>query len=67
MTNPWDVPEWSPTGDANIDTIYLAVGKTLSSWELVEEAIARLFGFFTSSTAQYPETAPAILSLWFGC
>jgi hypothetical protein len=60
MVNPWDVPEWQPIGDANIDTIYMAVGKTLSSWELAEEAVARLFGIFTSSTHQYPEMAPAI-------
>jgi hypothetical protein len=58
--NPWDAPAWPEKGDQDVNQIYKAVGKTLSSWEMVEEVVARLFGLFTSTTYQYPQMAPAI-------
>src|ERR1700726_723693 len=60
MSNPSDAPLWLPIGDQEADEVYRALGKALSSWELVEEALARLFGLFTSTTHQYPQMAPAI-------
>jgi hypothetical protein len=60
MCNPWDIPPWPDRGDDEPDQLYRAVGKALTSWELIEEVMARLFGLFTSTTHQYPQTAPAI-------
>jgi hypothetical protein len=60
MTHPWDAPPWAEYGDPDADTLYKAVGKALTSWELVEEVMARLFALFTSTTHQYPHSAPAI-------
>ncbi len=39
----WKRPASQPTGVENSDPIYTAVGRTLSSWENVEEAITNLF------------------------
>ncbi len=60
MRNPWDIPPRLASGDAQIGEIYSAVGKALSSWELVEEALAQLFARFTHSAHQFPQQEPAI-------
>lgn len=43
----WGRPGSKSAGDANPDDIYLAVGKALSEWESVEEALTFLFMVFT--------------------
>jgi hypothetical protein len=57
---PWEVLHWATIGDADADSLYKAVGKTLSSWELVEEIVAHLFALFTSSPYRYPQFSPSI-------
>ncbi len=59
MGNPWDVTPWPKVGNAGHDELFLAVGKALSNWELVENAIAGLFTRVTVGS-YYAPTAPAI-------
>lgn len=56
LPNPnlyWARPEPRTVGDADPDSIYLAVGKCLSTWESLEQLFAHLYGLFigTESTA----------------
>jgi hypothetical protein len=45
----WDIPNPFPgTGARSPDTVFLAVGKALSHWELVEQALAGLYVFMTT-------------------
>ncbi len=60
MSKPWDITPWPETGDNNPDTIYVAVGKALTYWEFVEQAVAQLFAFVSSSTSKLDTTMPSI-------
>jgi hypothetical protein len=59
MSNTWDVTPWPEEGNATEDELFLAVGRALSNWELVENAIAGLFTVVTVGSYHAP-TAPAI-------
>lgn len=48
MSNPWDIPPWPPSGDLEQDTLFRAVGASLTEWETVESSLARFFGFLVS-------------------
>jgi hypothetical protein len=56
--NPWD-PPFARTADANEDDIFKAVGKALTNWEFVEEALARIFAALVGTVA-YPRAGPAV-------
>jgi hypothetical protein len=60
MSKPWDITPWPETGDSNPDTIYVAVGKALTHWEFVEQAVAQLFAFVSSSNSGLDVTSPSI-------
>ena len=55
----WDPTPWPEEGNAGHDEIFISVGKALSNWELVENAIAGLFTIVTVGS-YYAPTAPAI-------
>src|SRR5258708_24344922 len=48
MSNPWDVPPIPEKGASSPDPLYQAVGKAITGWELVEQAIGVLFTFVTT-------------------
>ncbi len=48
MSNPWDVPPIPEKGASSPDPLYQAVGKAITGWELVEQAIGGLFTFVTT-------------------
>lgn len=50
--NPFGRPPLAPKGDDKADTLFLAVGQTLTSWESTEYAFARLFGVLISPTTR---------------
>lgn len=43
MPNPWDIPPATKVGNVNPDEIYVEVGKALSKWEMLEDALAWMF------------------------
>jgi hypothetical protein len=49
MSNPWDIQGPSPHGDQDEEKVYAAVGRALSCWEELEEALADLFTCFMGS------------------
>jgi len=59
MDKPWDTTPWPEEGNSGHDELFLAVGRALSNWELVESAIAGLFTIVTVGSYHAP-TAPAI-------
>ena len=63
MPNPWVRPDLgSPfrNGDCDSDTLYLAVGKALSSWERLEGEIARLYAAIIGVDDKYYLSQPII-------
>ena len=56
----WARPNLRMTGDSDADSIYLAVGKSLSTWESLEQLFAHLYGIFIGT-----ESAAALRA--FGC
>jgi len=49
MRNPWDIPSPLPQKGARTpEAVFEAVGRALSHWELVEQALALLFIFLTT-------------------
>ena len=44
----WDVPRSPAKGDAEKDTVFIAVGRALSAWETLESQMARIFGYLVS-------------------
>lgn len=48
----WKRPAPGDQGDATEDAIYLAVGRALSRWELVDNFMARLFATLVNSPSQ---------------
>lgn len=48
----WQPPQRRGQGDGHEDAIYLAVGKALSEWELVEWWFAGLFGLLVAAHAE---------------
>jgi hypothetical protein len=60
MPQPWDVPAVPSHGDAHEDTISIAVGRALTSWEHIEEALADIFAIFVNADMADPEKAPAL-------
>ena len=50
--NPWDRPlSWSPSrGEENEDTLYVAVGRALTAWEVYEGYLSLLFSQFIAPT-----------------
>lgn len=59
MSNPWDDRPWAEFGVKSEDELFVAVGKALSHWELLEQAIASLFTLVTVGSYFAP-TAPAL-------
>jgi hypothetical protein len=49
---PSDQLPWLPEGEAQADSIHLAVGRALHTWELMESALARIFGALVQSRAE---------------
>lgn len=47
MSNLWDERPFAETGSKSENDIFLAVGKALSNWELVEQSIAGIFTVVT--------------------
>jgi len=45
--NPWDIPPFPTSGDMKEDTVYASVGRALSSWELFECRLSRIFSGLT--------------------
>jgi hypothetical protein len=60
MPQPWDVPPAPGSGDSHEDAISLAVGRALTSWEFIEEALADIFAIFVKADVADPEKAPAL-------
>jgi hypothetical protein len=60
MSQPWDVPPTPAYGDSHEDAISLVVGRALTSWECVEEALADIFAIFVNADTVDPERAPAL-------
>jgi hypothetical protein len=56
--NPWDPPH-ALQGDANESAIYETIGRSLTDWEFVEEALARIFAALVGTVA-YPRAGPAV-------
>jgi len=54
MANPWDARPWAEQGDKNENDVFVAVGKALSHWELLEQAIASLFTLVTVGSYHAP-------------
>lgn len=50
----WDQREFPSEGSRNDDAIYAAVGRALSSWEVIEFWLSRLFGLFVSAGREEP-------------
>ena len=48
MPSPWDVPPFPEKGANAPEPVYQAVGKALTYWDLVEQAIGGLFTFVTT-------------------
>ncbi len=44
VPNPFKNPPFSPKGDADADSLHLAVGRALNAWEHAESGFAHLFG-----------------------
>ncbi len=59
MFNPWDNQPWAADGEKNENDLFIAVGKALSHWELLEHAIASLFSLVTVGSYFAPST-PAL-------
>ena len=63
MPNPWDIPDSPATAEQSQDPCYLEVGRALSAWEGVEQALADIFAILVwaphgqSATAR-PRYAP---------
>ena len=45
---PWDRRPWPPSGDANQETLYAAVGRALSEWERYDAVLSFLFSAFAT-------------------
>jgi len=61
MSNPWDVPPKPSHAPDHRDELYAAVGKALSSWELIERALAEIFSLFVGAPVMgYMLDEPAI-------
>jgi hypothetical protein len=58
MPNPWDVPPHTSTPNKDLTELHAAMGRCLTTWELVENDIAEIFAVFTGSNA--PGSQPAI-------
>lgn len=53
FTEPfWAVPSREPYGDKDVDTIYRAVGSTLTHWEELETELGALFTILVESKSQ---------------
>lgn len=59
MSNPWDNQPWAERGENSENDVYVAVGKALSHWELLEQAIAGLFTLVTVGS-YYAPSAPTL-------
>ncbi len=59
MSNPWDNRPWAEQGDKSENDLFIAVGKGLSHWELVEQSIASLFTFVMMGS-YYAPSAPTL-------
>lgn len=59
MGKPWEPTPWPDEGNAGHDEIFLAVGKALSHWELVETAIAGLFAAVIAGASAAPPAGSA--------
>jgi len=51
--NRWDHRERKARGDANLDTIHLAVGRALSSWEVAQSFVVNLICVVTQTTSNH--------------
>lgn len=47
---PWDAPPRSTTYDKDPEVLFAAIGSALSSWQYVEDAIARIFEVLVSES-----------------
>ncbi len=59
MSNPWDDRPWAEFGVKSENELFVAIGKALSHWELLEQAVASLFTLVTVGSYFAP-TAPAL-------
>src|SRR5260370_27886090 len=59
MENAWGNRPWAEDGDKSENDLFAAVGKALSHWELLEQAIASLFTLVTVGSYFAP-SAPAL-------
>src|SRR5260221_14594172 len=59
MPQPWDVPLAPANGDSHGDDITRAVGRALTSWEYVEEELAKIFAILVNTDISDLERAPA--------
>jgi hypothetical protein len=48
----WNRPTPEREGDIDVDDIYVAVGRALSEWSMVEIALGRLYGVLDGATPQ---------------
>jgi hypothetical protein len=60
MDSLWAILPRHDAGDADKDAVYRAVGVALSSWEMVEQAVADIFVIATGGTQEWPSEHPAI-------
>jgi len=59
MGDPWDDRPWAQQGEKHEDEVFAAVGRALSHWELLEQAVAGLFTLVTVGSCHAP-SAPSL-------
>lgn len=64
--NPWDVAPILDQGDPTVDDIYMMVGAALTSWELLDQAQASIFGLLVASRFQAAEAAYGTIGSFSG-
>jgi hypothetical protein len=62
MTNPWDILPRKQQGDAEISSIFEAVGAALTTWEKLDSARAYIFGALVNSRRGAAERAYGTVS-----
>jgi hypothetical protein len=58
--HPWDLPPSMPSGNESADPIFLAVGRSLSNWEYVENRLAQVFATFVGADTGKNSVHPAV-------
>jgi hypothetical protein len=58
-SNPWDPAPYPEQGEADVDHLFIAIGRALTEWELFEEALSWTFAILVTGRPGTP-SLPAI-------